>query len=296
VLQSRDGSLWVGTDKGLVRRAPNQHGFSLVSLISQTGSVVQASVQSLFEDTRGQLWVGTRRHGAFVIDTLSSNVRPVLETENGTSSFSSAWVVAITQANDGQIWLGTVGQGIVRIDTATGQTRRHRHDASLPTSLAHDNIWSLLRDRSGLIWVGTLDGLDRNAPESSAILTVFGGTSRNDSISSHDVASVMQAKDGRVWLGFGGNGGVDILDPAGTRVASLLSADGHPENRLPKAGIPAMLESATGEVWLGTMAGLYRTNSTGTSEERINWPQREATQANYALLSEEHKLWVGRQG
>jgi diguanylate cyclase (GGDEF)-like protein len=190
------------------------------------------------------------------------------------------------------VWLGTLGQGIVAVDAATGQTRRIRRDLTQPASLADDSIQGMFKDRSGLIWICSDRSISRHDPSHPAVVTVFGASSRPDSISDSDVDAILPMADGKVWLGLGSKG-IDVIDPAGVRVASLRPDPLRPETALPKDYINAFAASDDSDVYVGTELGLYRVDRNAHAATRVSVPQRDPTAQVWALLLDNNVLWVG---
>ncbi len=210
LMRDRNGTLWVGTRKGLVHQDRKTGGFISVPLPAAGPT---PHISSLGQSSDGRIWVGTEGRGAFVIDTATANPQPVRDGSVGGERLSSDIISSIEEVFPGQVWLGTVGQGIVVVDAATLQGRRLRQDPVLPTSLIDNSIMSLLRDRSGLVWAGSPRGLSRNDPSQNAIISLFGNVHRTDSIADADVSSVFPMTDGSIWLGLR-NKGINIIDPA----------------------------------------------------------------------------------
>ena len=290
LLRDRSGNLWVGTAKGLVRRAAGTAGFSPVHLPTLNGDA--PFIRHIFEDSRGRIWVATMHHGAFVIDPADGAVQPILETHAQDRSLQTEGINTIAEVRPGEIWLGTYFQGIVVVDTATLRTHRIVHDATLPGSLPDDEVWALLRDRSGITWIGSGRGLSRYAPEQSAISIVFGESSRRDSLSEDAVLSVRAMPDGPVWLGLARKG-LDIVDPTGVRTWHLDPDPSHLETALPQKYVWDFALGAHGEVFIATARGLYRSDRTGGHLSRLHVPGQDPTSHIVALLMDQDRLWVG---
>src|SRR5688500_16340157 len=251
--RDRNGSLWVGTSRGLARLAQGANELTAIPLPSK---LEQAPlVSALFEDSAGRMWIGTRGHGAYVIDTGASAPRPVQETSDGASStLAHETIRAVAEIRPGVIWIGTDSQGIVAVDTATFRTQRIRHDAALPNSLGDGAVFAIHRDRTGLVWVGTDRSLNRHNAAQTAVSTIFGASSRKDSISVADVAAVLELPNGLIWLGLGNNG-IDVIDPrAGVRVRALRPDPQRPERALPRKFI-SDLASVNNDIYIGTRQG-----------------------------------------
>jgi len=141
LLVSHDGDLWVGTDGGgLVRyhkgrfdRFGARNGFE------------HAFVRTLFEDSRGVIWIGTDS-GLFRLDTGGEEA---LEQVSDVTKLS---VRAMGEDSDGRIWIG--GDRLFVIEH--GETREQR----LPW-FKENQVTSIRGTKDGTVWLGTLGGLWR---------------------------------------------------------------------------------------------------------------------------------------
>jgi ligand-binding sensor domain-containing protein len=161
----------------------------------------------------------------------------------------------------------------------------------LPSSLPDDIIQCLYRDRAGLIWTGTMRSLTRHDVRQRGVSTIFGASSRSNSVSDRDVYAVLVMPDGRVWLGLGN--GVDIIDPVGMRVAALRPDPDRPETALPQARIESLALSPTSDVFMGTAQGLYRSDSSAQKVVRVVAPPRNSSARVFALSAGPGVLWIG---
>ena len=286
VLADHAGTLWVGTPHGLWRRPRgSQAAFSAVPLITTEDS--HPAVSRLFQDSAGRIWIGTRAHGAFVIE---GEVAHVVHESGAKSTLESDRVTTIAEATPGEVWIGTYGDGIVAVDVQTGSTHRIRHHADTPTSLYDDYVYALFRDRSGLIWVVNIAATSQHDPREQGVFTLFGGTGRPDGISGRKTVVVAPMSDGRIWLGV--NGGIDIMDPVLGRVGQIVPDATHPESSLPKGRVQAIV-AGTSTVYIATQQGLYRSDRKGQHIVQVNVPGRTPTSAVRDLCLVGEVLWIG---
>jgi len=289
LLKGRDAKLWVGTRHGLLKRDHAARGFSALPLQTRDGSA--PSIERLYEDSAGRIWVGTRAHGAFIVEPGSNSPHPVLES--GTAvGLATDRVTSIVETLPGEIWLGTDGGGIVVVDARDVATRRLRHRPDAPTSLNDDNVYALYRDRSGLIWVATNNAVSLHDPQQRAVITVLGGAARSNGLSLPNVPALIVTSQDRVWASVG-DGGIDMLDPMRGRVGQLRPDSTRPQSALPKGRVMSLAEGPDGEVYIGTLLGLYRSDAKGRHVVRVNVPQRNVTSGVWALCYRDGILWVG---
>ncbi len=292
------GRVWAGTRRGLARKDPGAAGFVVVPLPGDDDPEIRPEIWCVFEDSAGRIWIGAKNRGVFVIEAGQDAPRPVRENKvhenNGrdAAGLEHQTVNTVAEAAPGHMWVGTFGQGIVMIDTASWETRRIQHEAVRPSSLVHDDVRAMHVDRAGFLWIGTSGGLSRYDTRQTAVTTIFGEWGRATALSDIDVWSVLAAADGRVWAGLR-EGGVDILDPQGGRVGGLRPDAARPDSALPPDRVYAMVQTAGGEVFLGTNRGLYRTDAAGKRVTRVKVDPAHPDLPIRTLRAAEGALWIG---
>lgn len=298
VLRSRQGRLYAGTPTGLYRLDPGADRFVAVTIVA--GEAPELS--SLTEDSRGGLWIGTLRRGAFVIAADGEAAQPVLDALPAAlgEALDQQAVIGIVEVQAGEMWLATAAQGIVAVDVASRQTRRIRNVPSLPATLSDNAVRGLHRDRSGLVWVVTNRGVSRHDPRQSAMLTMYGApqpaspSASDYGPSRTEVSWILPTTPRRIWLGTHLDG-VHIIDPTGARVAQLRPDPSRPDGALPADNVLALERVADGSVYIGTKRGLYRAREDGSGVERVRLGQRDPNASTWALLADGRSLWIGGQ-
>lgn len=288
LLRGRDGVLWVGTGRGLFRlKGPVAQA---VPLAGAPGVPVVA----LHEDGEGRVWVGTTARGAFVVMPGAAQGQP-LHLPGGTD-LADLHVPALAEVQPGRVWLATLGQGVLTLDLAPGpalqvrQVRQLRNRPAWPFSLGDDTVRGLLRDRSGLLWLATDGGVSVYDSTQTAVHTVL-GLPGVPGLDKAEISAVLQAGDGRVWLGTHRHG-VAIVEPAG-RTQRLVPDRHQTERALPQDIVLALAEGDGGQVFVATKRGLYRAQADGRGLQRLAWPGRDPAAPVWALLRQGGTLWVG---
>ncbi|MEO6281537.1 diguanylate cyclase domain-containing protein [Roseateles sp.] len=287
------GGLWIGTDQGLFRRTAGSERFAKVELPAEEGTPF---VAMLLLDGEQRLWVGTRSHGAFVVEAGTVDAVPLdrrLKAAGaGKTGMAKTGILFMAEAAPGDVWLGTDGGGILRVDTRSWEVRRVRHRPDSASSLPDDGISGIYRDRSGLVWVATDMGLSHYNSRQTTVSTWFGGPGATSGISHTNVPFVMPMPDGSVWLS-GGDGGIDIVRAEQGRVATLRPDASAPATALPPGRVLSMQRAPDGSVYLGTQRGLYRATADGRTVQRLQIPGRSPTASVWALALQGDRLWLG---
>ena len=152
VLVSREGSVWIGGYAGLIR-------YDGASFTRVEGNTNIASVISLFEDSKGRLWVGTNDSGAAVL--LDWNFK----TFNREDGLRSSSVRDITEDDNGNIYLATT-EGLYYLDNDLVL-----HEVNAP-QLTNAYVRSIKTGRTGVIYGVTL-GKDAIFTVEDGILTGY---------------------------------------------------------------------------------------------------------------------------
>jgi ligand-binding sensor domain-containing protein len=309
LMPDRDGSLWVGTDQGLVSLSLNRRSGVIDSWQrSQPGGLVNDYVRALALDQDGGLWAGT-------LAGANRYAGKMWEPINDEAVVGQR-ISAILTDSDGRTWVGTDENGLLMWD---GQTWQRFTNAN---GLPDNRILSLYQDSRGQIWVSTGTGVGYRTPAgkwffygpSSGIAGLpvysmgqdasgalhFGtqnGVSRLgatgvfqpvNELTGKRVNAVHRGRDGTLWYGTERDG---LFSSAGGQVQPVRTPEGGSFGNVVVNGI---VTSPDGTLWVATYDdGLWQRTAAG-------WQRVEAPLATPRILSLRHldnSLWVGtRQG
>jgi ligand-binding sensor domain-containing protein/C4-dicarboxylate-specific signal transduction histidine kinase len=274
LLLDKQGTLWVGSAKGLQRYQAaglgKAAGFvSVAANPTNPTSLAGKPIRTLFQARDGKLWIGMTDHGAVWLNPAEPDPTPhwlPIDPKRADHLFDGT-VKTIIEPQDGQIWLGTAAGGIHIVAAKDGTVlQRLQHDPANPSSPAHDNIRTMVQDKSGTLWIGTLGGgLQRHHPAQQAFKVLrhrpaVAGSSRTGSgpsvsLSHPEVRSALELTDGRILVGTGGNN-IDILDRKQGVVGNYM-----PDlpNNMSDGTILALAQTPDGTLWAGSRkAGVLR--------------------------------------
>jgi len=139
----RDGSLWVGTVGNGVFRVRG----STVEHYGRAEGLSSDSVQALFEDREGILWVTTTNG----IDSFRDPPVATFSALEGLAPGDGA--VGVLASRDGTMWVANSGS-LDHIEK-NGTVSSIRWGKGLPG----DQVSAMLEDRAGNLWMGVYDGL-----------------------------------------------------------------------------------------------------------------------------------------
>ena len=267
------------------------------SQLSLEDGLSQSTVTTIFQDSKGLIWLGTRdglnRYNGYQITTFKNDPLEQL-------SISGNKITSVVEDLEGYLWIGTDGDGLNRFDPNLEQFRQYRHDPSNPTSLQSNTIHALMVDDLGNIWIGSDKGIERvkvGEGERVSFVEVF---ETQPHTQGKPVKVIFQARDGLIW--FGTTETVSSFDPdtSSTRSFRLLtdiSATVSGEN-LP-VSINDIVDDESGNIWIGTRGeGLFNIEPKDKKITifRHNQEQERGLSSNYVrslVVDSTNTLWIG---
>ena len=278
------GSFWVfhGGGRALTILDPRNRSFRRLvhdpgDPDSLSGEARFINPNTVFEDERGRIWLGTIGGGIEVVDRETWKVAHLRHVADDPASLAHDEVNRFLVARDGTLWIATdAGLQRRRPPTPSGQERfdTFRHDPEDPESLPEGEVIGMLEEPGAGIWIGTTQGL--------ALLDPVAGTSDHflrgeeyprlaEGDGAGDPFAFPMLVDRRGWLWVATRAGASALEPpAAGEPGSEEQASGRTiRHYRPDPADPTSLsgrfvqdshEDATGDLWLATNRGLSRYN------------------------------------
>ncbi len=286
--QDTRGLIWIGTQQGLFRYDGYRfHQFAHKA--SSPFSLAGNYVHSLYSARDGRLWVGTLSDGISVFDPASEGFEHFRHDEKIPTSLGAGGISAIVGDMHGGMWIAT-DNGLDHLPVGSQQFVHFKHN-SAPHSLLDDKVRSLLFDKTGHLWVGGRSGLQRLSLNSKYFETIVLGK---------DVQSLLQAQDGKLWLGTLEHGAAWLMPSKGP---AQSPANWLPLAQLSNPRILGIAQVRTDQIWLTTYGGgiIIVTASDGqvlqTLRHDTTLPNSLALDTLKPLLLDRAGwLWVGTWG
>lgn len=280
-LPKADGTLWIGTEGGLMRGEPLGVGFRW----SKVPGLEGFAVHSVREASNGDLWLGTETRGAGRLNPrtgaiewlgekqgiqgrqaytlrFDSHQRLWVATDLGLfvssppyaafsriSELPSSRIWAIAEGTDGSFWAGGEG-GLFVLQSGHWQNFKPNNAADKTPGLSNQEVLSLGAGPKGVMWVGYRfgGGIDRVHLERDRLI-VGKGVQRpgTDGL----VYFLQFDSTGRLWAGT--EHGIDVWD--GAHWDHYDSSDGLAWD---DCNLNSFTLQTDGTVWIGTSGGLSR--------------------------------------
>lgn len=211
ILVDKSARCWIGTPKGLYLYEETKPLQEVLTNIH---------IQSLYQDSKRNVWISTRGSGLFKIDP--KNHISLFEHHPGNpNTLSSNLVRGITEDNYGNIWIGTFN-GLNKYNPNNDLFTCYQQ-GPYQGNLSHSSVFPLYKDRQGTIWIGTYyGGVNYFNPEMN-LFSVY--EARNGGLSYPFVGKMVEDKTGNVWICTEG-GGLNYFNRTTKQLSNFQSSHG----------------------------------------------------------------------
>lgn len=247
-----------------------------------------STVESIFQDSRGFMWFGTR-DGLNKYDGYQVVVYRY--SAEDSTSISDNYIKYIYEDRQQNLWVATQN-GLNRFDARKNSFTRFRHKAGDPRSLGHNQVTCIYEDTKGRLWVGTdgggLDLLDRKTGTFTHYRATPGG---KDGLPDNRINGLWEDNKGTMLLATGK--GVALFDGERDLFFSL------PLPVIDTNAIRTIKGDDKGNLWIGTEEdGLFcfhpGTGAFDTYTHREQDPASLSTNQIRAILCDSKgHLWTG---
>lgn len=247
------GFLWFCTSDGLSRF--DGYGFSNYT----TDDGLPHKIVSDFLETRDGDYLVATNDG---LARFNPKGKRGISNENQNDSMFAVFkpsdnkdakeINVLFEDSHGVLWCGT-SDGLYIVETKENQVIFYRIDLSKEKSDLPLTISAIIQDGRGNLWIGTVyeQGLNRILPDGN----IEHYTTRRESPKNEDISTFLETKDGTIWAGMNGNGGLCSLVSEPTRQSSIFSRCYTKKEGLPGNWIFSSYQTSDGKLWIGTTDG-----------------------------------------
>lgn len=141
ILQDKSRFIWLGTSAGLFRF----NSFHYEHYDQERGE--EKAVTALFEDSKGQVWVGYKNGLIARIESDS------MQFPEPVQKLPKVSVTGFAEDTSGSLWTATYGEGLYIESKGTIYTINEED------GLADNYVYSIIADKKGNVWIGTDGGM-----------------------------------------------------------------------------------------------------------------------------------------
>ncbi|MBN1222301.1 MAG: hypothetical protein JXB23_03580 [Candidatus Aminicenantes bacterium] len=315
------GNLWVGTvSGGLNYYDPNTRTFTcykpdpdypgkerfddaiqnfkdILDLMRIQTDLYNNTINCIFPDQTGALWLGTQGNGLKKFDLHSKTFKHYYIDSTRVNRFTQNDIRSILEDSKGILWIGTDGGGLYWFDRKNEEFSeiKCRLRTEPPLSLKYIN--SICEDSSGIVWIGIPYGnLIKYDREKECFKNYFEEMNDQESMGVR-ILCLVEDKQGILWFGSDG-GGLSAFNREKRSIKQYLAAPNSPCG-LSNNYIKAIYEDPSGKLWLGTFGGGLDIFDPVKEEFTHFFPGLKNSSAIYSDIiqsfCEDHRgiLWIG---
>lgn len=247
--EGADREIWIGsTGGGLSRYRADTGKFQRFDKKEGDANAPgDDRIASLHVDVKGNLWVGTwsglnrLKRGGTTFEAIYSDASP--------GSLAGKTIRTILTAKDGRLWIGTNDGEVIIMNPASAMNAANvqsRH-------LVGGTILAMSQPMDDRVWVGHTSGINVYDLDGMRLVRSFRNDPTNpDSLTASEIRALLMDRAGSLWVGSFG-GGIQRVNMADDSFRVIRQ-----ERDLSKSinvlSVTSVLESANGNLWLGTAA------------------------------------------
>ena len=273
IVELRDGRVMVGTNGHGLFELTDSAGVAKAHQLKLEN--VSYAINSIFEDSKRNLWIATEDNGVYRIDAQwrvanygsaipmcfheSADGRILVGTlRSGLMVYDADYdrleviedtrrmvVMSLCGADGDRVFVGTDRQGVKLLDTRTGTIADCNFDI-ISFNQQKAKVHTVIRDRAGNLWVGFYQKGVAIVPAQPAGFKYIGcRSSQYNIIGTNCVSALCDDEAGRTWVGTD-NDGIYCIEPDGRSVHYPPSP-----GRIPDV-VMSMMNDSRNRLWVGS--------------------------------------------
>ncbi|MCP4313606.1 MAG: hypothetical protein GY790_20325 [Bacteroidetes bacterium] len=245
------GSLWLGTDMGLVE--VDLSGLGEHQIIPALPGQMLSEIRGLLVDRLEQVWVQTSE-GLFCYRGQQEGLIKVLEGGNSTHSLVLNPVEPLLEDQEGSLWYGSFGDGVFKINPATLAYNQYTHNPADPNSLSENSVNCIYEDRSGVLWFGTFGaGISILDPKANQFTLFKNNPFTTNSLASSFIWTICETSNNNIWFGTNAYGISCYNKEHGT--FRHFDHDPFDPSSLSNSSVRKVYQDSKDRIWIGTDGG-----------------------------------------
>lgn len=282
----KNGTVWVGTFKGLSVLNPAENSFDNYQADRYDSfSLSHNSVRAIYVDRNNGVWIGTYFGGVSYYHKDNIKFRTINTQSNYPLRLNDNIVNSMTMDINGQIWFGTNDKGL---SCWNGVTKQITHYPCPP-------VKSMLPLKDGSLLVGThWGGLHQFYPHTPGRTRIFKSSEAPFSIPDNRADALLRDHKDQIWVGT--YNGLSLFDvKSGEFKPFEKDAHGNP---LSSRTILSLLEDSYHRIWIGTFNGLNLYHDDRHLLENLKFQENDSTtlsanEITCVFEDSQRRIWVG---
>jgi signal transduction histidine kinase/ligand-binding sensor domain-containing protein/DNA-binding response OmpR family regulator len=206
LLVDSKNNIWVGTDGGgLFQLGLENNKLEILNNFiydrKSKNTIASNAIFSLFEDNKGNLWIGTIWKGLSVLNQKTSKTEFIFSDYFGDEHYP---VLSVCKEGH-DLWAGTDGLGLNIIEYDHFSVNKYNSNTN--PGILGDYVQTIFKDSKGQMWLGTFSsGLIKFDKTYGALATYQNKKENPGTLSYNDVRAILEDKNSNLWIATWGGG------------------------------------------------------------------------------------------
>lgn len=287
ILPQSDSRVWIGTEGGglFLLNLTNGEIKNYQHNPSNPNSLSSDYIRSLAFDAEFNLWIGTF-NGLSILNNGEDDFVNYYHNPTKESSISQNSIRSIYMDTQGGMWLGTYYGGINYFHPLKNKFE-HMQQNPYTRSLNDKVISCIVEDEDGRMWIGANDmGINVYNPKNGRF-DYFTKTN-TPTLTSNNIKAFLLSKDKKsIYVGTHG-GGLLLMNKTNGQCTPILGTVKNPIK-----DVYALSYDATGNIWIGTLSGLYIYNESTQKIREVDISKMGSQQVLFLKSDSRNRIWIG---
>lgn len=154
LLLDKNGYLWAATFQNGLYRIEFSFVNNRFTVLASEHFMPGENIRCLFEDSKGNIWVGTRYHGVYRFSKKGTAAYSILNIDQ-SKGLCSNWIKGLAETGEGELWLASL-QGL---DKLIQQDSRYRVFNFSRVTNFYGTVSSMITGKDHSLWLATNEGM-----------------------------------------------------------------------------------------------------------------------------------------
>lgn len=255
IFEDNEGVLWLRLhDNTTIFYNPRTENFTHDhSIFHQDISVLPYGISGLVVDRDSNVWISNSFQGLFMLNTRTNYLTQIKTNANDSSCLSSPLIHSVAQNSSGNIVIIN-DKGIAEEIDRDSQRVINRYyfrkmNMHIPNFFfrfyidSDDDMWAYSRYQGGVYHLSKSTGNEKH----------YGENTKGVFLSNNIVNSIVEDKNGRIWIGTD-HGGINIFDKSNNTIEVIQKEEGV-SNSISHNTINSLCGDSDGGIWVATFKG-----------------------------------------
>ncbi|MBK7667839.1 MAG: hypothetical protein IPJ32_11165 [Sphingobacteriaceae bacterium] len=299
-LETRDGSMFVGTTNGLSKFISSKNNFETTRFSLQPDSLSgrvysylnsygDNAIRAMYEDKNGKLWLSTDK-GLKILNPQTWTYVSYLAEPGNRQAISADLLSGMHEDKSGNLWIGSLAGGLNKVDLKPEKFLLCQTQYGNPANISKNNIRSIFVDSKNTLWIGTFEGGVNIMADGEEQFVKF----KDKELGTENIWEIFEDSKKQIWLGT--SNGLYCYN-AEKNDLKRYKFDKKNSESISNDIVRCAYEDSKGNLWIGTESGLNRFEFASSTFTRfLHDPKNKNSISNntiWTVTETENTLWVG---